>query len=164
MKERKFYIIAHNIRSLLNVGSIFRTADAFGADKIYLTGYTPTPELVKHRLKISKVALGAEDYVKWQSEKSAVRLIKKLKSKNVKIIGLENNISLSTIINSKQAKTFIKASKQGIALVLGEERKGINKNVLKLCDIIIEIPMKGKKESLNVSVAFGIVAYEITRK
>src|SRR5579872_2992275 len=92
--KKEFYVIAHNIRSLLNVGSIFRTADAFGVTKIFLTGYTGTPANFVHKNKISKVALGAENFVPWEYNKSAVRMVKVLRSKypNIAIIGLENNV------------------------------------------------------------------------
>ncbi len=161
--KNRFYVIAHNIRSLFNVGSIFRTADAFGVSKIYLTGYTPTPKLAKHRLKINKVALGAEEFVGWEYKSSAIKLIRDLRLEGIKIIGLENNIKGSISVSSRRAQTLIEVLKYGMALILGEERKGINKKILQLCDKIVEIPIKGKKESLNVSVAFGIAAYEMSK-
>jgi 23S rRNA (guanosine2251-2'-O)-methyltransferase len=149
-----FYVIAHNIRSLQNVGSIFRTADAFGVTKIYLTGYTGRPDNVVHSAKIAKVALGAEHFVPWEHAASATKIMKQLKAQKVKILALENNTK------TKNIRTF--TTNHSIALLLGEERGGIKKNLLKLCDSIIEIPMKGKKESLNVSVAFGIAAFQLT--
>lgn len=155
MKSRKkdFFVIAHNIRSLYNVGSVFRTADAFGISKIYLTGYTGTPEQVKYRQKIAKSALGAESFVPWEYHKSAAKLIRRLHSLGVRVVGLENNV---------KAKKLSRAGfKAPVALVLGEETKGIPKPILKLCDEIVEIPMAGEKESLNVAVAFGIAAYKI---
>jgi len=159
--KKEFYVIAHNIRSLLNVGSFFRTADAFGITKIYLTGYTGTPQSVVHQNKITKTALGAEKFVPWEYNKSAARVIKKLRSdhKGIIIVGLENNLPKGV-----KAKTFAQLKKnKPLALVLGEEVSGIGKPLLKLCDAFIEIPMKGKKESLNVSVAFGIAAYELSK-
>lgn len=157
-KHKEFFVIAHNIRSLYNVGSIFRTADAFAADKIYLTGYTGTPENINHKKKIGKVALGAESFLKWEYAKSPTALIKSLKSTHPKlqVIGLENNVKAKSIYRFQP--------KFPLALILGEETKGISKNLLKLCNQIIEIPMYGKKESLNVSVAFGIAAFVITEK
>lgn len=148
-----FYVIAHNIRSLFNVGSIFRTADAFKVTKIFLTGYTGTPLNPIHERKIAKVALGAEKWVPWEYQKSVSKLIKNLQEQKVKVIALENGVKAK---NLRQFKT-----KASVALLLGEEVKGINKGLLKLCDEVVEIPMHGKKESLNVSVAFGIAAYEI---
>jgi tRNA G18 (ribose-2'-O)-methylase SpoU len=152
--QNEFFVIAHNIRSLYNVGSIFRTADAFGVKKIYLTGYTGTPANPAHAKKIGKVALGAEKWLEWEYYRSAAILIKRLKSEGIKIVGLENNV------HSQSIKKF--HPKFPLALVLGEEVKGIPKPLLKLCDSVVEIPMVGKKESLNVSVAFGIAAFKLT--
>lgn len=145
------YVIANNIRSLFNVGSIFRTADAFGLSKVYLTGYTGRPDHMNDGLKIGKVALGAEQWVPWEYHASATRLIKKLKSQGVQVVALENNVAAVPVRRFKPKKPC--------ALVLGEEVKGIPKPILKLCDATVEIPMVGKKESLNVSVAFGIAAF-----
>lgn len=151
LPPNEFYIIAHNIRSLHNVGSVFRTADAFGVSKIYLTGYTGTPP----DSKIAKVALGAENFVPWEKHHSAVRLIKKLKASGVRIAVLENNVKYETQSLSKFKPVF------PMALLLGEETKGNTKTLLELADDILEIPMQGKKESLNVSVAGGIAMYAI---
>lgn len=156
MKQKQFFVIVHNIRSLYNVGSIFRTADASGVSKIYLTGYTGTPSSPIHKNKINKSALGAENFVPWEYHKSAARLIKNLKAQGVKIIGLENNTKASSLNKFKP--------KFPLALVLGEEVGGVDKKILSMCDKVVEIPMKGKKESLNVSVAFGVAAYQIMQK
>lgn len=153
--EKQVYVIAHNIRSLLNVGSVFRTADAFGITKIYLTGYTGTPANPIHKNKIAKSALGAETWVPWEYEKSAVRLIKRLKLEKIQIVALENNVKSVNIQKFKP--------NYPIALLLGEEVRGISSTLLKLCDKVVEIPMQGKKESLNVSVAFGIAAYQLIK-
>ncbi len=154
---REFFVIAHNIRSLLNVGSIFRTADAFGITKIFLTGYTGTPQNPFHKIKINKVALGAEGWVPWEHSDSAQAVIRVLKRQKVAIVGLENNIAVGP-----KPKTLTKFKpKFPLALILGEETGGIDRALLKLCDELVEIPMLGKKESLNVSVAFGIAAYGI---
>src|SRR5437870_2433160 len=91
-RSADFFVIAHNIRSLYNVGSIFRTADAFGVAKIYLTGYTGTPAYYVHKDKIHKAALGAEEWVPWEYSKSPQAVIRILKKRKVKIIGLENNV------------------------------------------------------------------------
>ena len=156
VQNRELYVIAHNIRSLHNVGAIFRTADSFGVTKVFLTGYTGAP-VGKNADKISKVALGAEKFVPWEQSKSAVRLIKKLKSQGIRIAVLENNIKLKTI-NLANYK-----SKFPLALLLGEETKGITKALLALADDILEIPMKGQKESLNVSVACGVALFQISK-
>ncbi len=148
-----FFVIAHNIRSLYNVGSIFRIADAFGISKIYLTGYTGTPVNPIHKKKIGKVALGAEGWIPWEKVRSGSKLIKRLKQTGVTVVALENNVKAQKLTKFKVKKPF--------ALLLGEETKGVPKPLLKLCDKVVEIPMSGKKESLNVSVAFGIAAYAI---
>lgn len=157
VQNKELYVIAHNIRSLHNVGAIFRTADSFGVSKIYLTGYTGAP-IGKNADKISKVALGAEGFVPWGQAKSALRLIKKLKSQGVRIAVLENNVKRETISLSKYKPKF------PLALLLGEETKGSTKALLDLADDILEIPMYGKKESLNVSVACGVALFQITKK
>ncbi len=149
-KKEIFFVICHNIRSTYNVGSIFRTADAVGVSKIYLCGYTPSLP----NEKISKVALGAEKLIPYQTVKSTTWLIKKLKSEGVKIVALENNIEKG--INYSKFKPIFP-----IALILGNEVKGLPKNILNISDKIIYLPMKGGKESLNVSVAFGVAAYKI---
>jgi 23S rRNA (guanosine2251-2'-O)-methyltransferase len=145
-------VICHNIRSAHNVGSIFRTADGAGVAKIYLSGYTPAPP---HR-GISKTALGAEDAVSWRKTASLSRLIEALKRDEFEIVALEQSSRgrIYTDYNSRKK----------IALILGNEFRGINDKILRKCDDVIEIPMRGKKESLNVSVAFGIVIYSITSK
>lgn len=152
--QKEFYVIAHNIRSLHNVGSIFRTADAFGIAKIYLTGFTGTPDYYVHKDKIGKVALGAEQWVPWEYSKSPHAVIRILKKQKVQIVGLENGVKAESLLKFKP--------KFPMALILGMEREGIAKPLLKLCNKIVEIPMHGKKESLNVSVAFGVAAYAIT--
>ncbi len=154
-KSKQLYIIAHNIRSLHNVGSIFRTADALGVSKVYLTGYTGRPP----DPKIAKVALGAENFVPWEYSKSAMRLIKKLQSSQPKlrIAALENNVSRKTTNLNKYKPRF------PLALIIGEETKGIPKSLLELANDIIEIPMRGQKESLNVSVALGIAIHQLLK-
>lgn len=154
-KQRDFFVIVHNIRSLYNVGSIFRTADAFGVSKIYLTGYTGTPANPHHKIKIGKVTLGAEEWLPWERSSSVFALIRKIKKDfpKIKIIGLEQSPKSISLTKFKP--------KFPLALILGEEREGIANPLLKLCDEILEISMTGKKESLNVSVAFGIAAYAI---
>lgn len=155
--NKSFFVIAHNIRSLYNVGSIFRTADACGVSKLFLTGFTGTPL----QPKLAKVSLGAENFVPWEYVKSPVRLIKRLRQEFPKLIvyGLENNLP------ARYAKkvTYLNKLKPKFpsVLVLGEETNGIPKSLLPFCDSFIEIPMQGQKESLNVSVAFGVAAYQI---
>lgn len=157
MKQVWFGVVAHNIRSLHNVGSIFRTADSLGVSKVFLTGYTGTPP----DPRLAKVALGAETFVSWEYSKSAIRLIKKLKAENPKLVvaGLENNLPGRKIqVLAKYRPKF------PMVLIVGEETKGIPKKLLEMCDDLVEIPMRGRKESLNVSVAFGIAAHQLLAK
>lgn len=147
-----FFVLAHNIRSLHNVGAIFRTSDVFAVSKLFLSGYTGHPP----DPRLAKVALGAEVTVPWEYNKSAVRLIKKLKIAypTLSVVGLENNVPSTTLLQNFKARG-------PVLLVLGEEVKGLPKNVRTLCNMFVEIPQFGTKESLNVSVAFGIAAYAI---
>jgi len=151
-------VILYNIRSLHNVGSIFRTADAAGIEKIYLCGITPGPIDVfgRPRQQLTKVSLGAEKYVKWEKIKSATRIIDKLKKDNYKIFAIEQN-KKSILYSNIRRSSNLRVGR--LALVLGNEIKGLPTSILKRADKILEIPMKGKKESLNVAVAFGIVVY-----
>ncbi len=151
MKHKEIYLILINIRSRKNVGSIFRTADAAGVSKIYLCGITPTPP---HE-KISKTALGAETYVPWESYKQTWRLLAKLKAQNVKVMALEQTKESEDVFQFKP--------KFPVALVLGNEVKGLSQQILKYCDKKISIPMYGRKESLNVSVAAGITLFQIIK-
>ncbi len=150
-----FSLLLHNIRSTHNVGAIFRTADAIGVSKIYISGYTPAPidRFGRKRQDITKASLGAESSVHWESVTDIISLIKKLKKEKVKIIGLEQD---KRSINYKKAKI----EKENL-IIVGNEVDGIEKGMLDLCDEILEIPMKGKKESLNVSVATGILLYSL---
>lgn len=150
MKEG-FYVIADNIRSLENVGSIFRTADALGVNKIFLCGISGKPP----NEKISKTALGAEKSIPFEHRWQTWRLVDKLKNKKINIIALEQD---------KKAITYTRfRPKFPLALIIGNEVKGISKKILNKSDKIIFLPMHGKKESLNVSVAFGVAGYEINK-
>jgi len=145
--KKEIYVILHNIRSAFNVGSIFRTADAVGADKIFLTGYTPTPD----NKEITKTALGAENFVKWEKYKNISYLLKKLKKGKYYLVAIEQ---------AENSIPFYKFKpKFPLVLILGNEVRGLDKRILKKVDKIVEIPMFGRKESLNVAVAFGIIAY-----
>lgn len=148
--KKEFYVICQNIRSLFNVGSIFRTADAFGVDRIYLTGITGRPP----RKEISKVALGAENYIPWEYHRQPARLIKILRKQGIRIVALEQ-VKGKSISLSKWKPKF------PVALILGYEPKGLPKSLIKLSDDVVEIPMFGEKESLNVGVAFGVAANHI---
>lgn len=149
-------VILDNIRSINNVGSIFRTADAAGIEKIYLGGITPDPLDVfgRPRPQFVKVSLGAEKTVAWEKVKSTMRLINQLKKDGYKIWAVEQGKKSISYYKLK-----LKSKKQKIALILGNEVRGIQPAILKKCDKILEIPMRGKKESLNVAVSFGIAAF-----
>lgn len=157
MKEK--ILILDDIRSTQNVGAIFRTADAVGIDKIYLTGYTPAPidRFGKKRGDIAKSALGAEETMNWEQKRSNSLLLKKLKKEGFCIIAIEQD---KNSVDYKKVPKMIKENNK-IAFIVGTEVTGIPKNILKLCDIVAEVPMKGKKESLNVSVATGIALFRI---
>lgn len=149
--------VLHNVRSLHNVGSIFRTADAVGMEKIYLGGYTPAPEdeFGLPRGPLAKTALGAEKNVPWEKVSLTPRLLRHLKAEGKKIYAVEQS-KRSVVYNSLKLSA---AEREKAVLVVGNEVRGLSPAILKLADKILEIPMFGKKESLNVSVAFGIVAY-----
>ena len=168
MASNKITMIAilHNIRSLHNVGSMFRTADGAGVEKIYLTGITPAPvdEFGHSRPQLTKVSLGAEKFVPWdntaRSPKAINKLFEKLKKDGYKIFALEINkksVPYHKITTSSQDQGSCEDNK--LALVVGNEVRGLSPSILKKCDRILEIPMRGKKESLNVAVAFGIAVY-----
>lgn len=148
------YLILNDIRSVHNVASIFRTADAAGVSKIYLTGYTPAPldRFGRARRDFAKVSLGAENFVSWEAARSASRFLKRLKKEGVRLAAIEQDT---------RAVSYKKISARGkpLALLFGNEVRGLPKHLLSLCDAIAEIPMRGKKESLNVSVAVGIALF-----
>ena len=160
--KKKFYLILHNIRSAHNVGAIFRTADGAGVDHIYFTGYTPTPPdgtevyVTKPQRGIIKTSLGAIDYVSWDRYEKIEDLVTKLKKEDVEIVALEQGV---VSVDYKKVE-----SDKSIALVLGNEPVGIDEQTLSLCDTMIDIPMRGDKKSLNVSVAAGIAMYELIDK
>ena len=148
---KDFYVICDNIRSLENIGSIFRTSDALGVSKIFLCGISGKPP---HH-KISKTALGAEKTVPFEYHKQTGRLIDKLKKDKINIISLEQDEKAVLYTELKP--------KFPLALIIGNEVKGVAKKVLEKSDKIIFLPMRGQKESLNVSVSFGIAGYEINK-
>ena len=154
-KNQQNILILEDIRSVQNVGSIFRTAETAQISKIYLTGHTPTPldRFGKRRKDLAKIALGAEELVPWEFKKRLIPLLSKLKKAGYLIIAIEQDK------NSVDYKK-IKIGKKNV-FILGTEVSGISKKVLQKCDLIAEIPMKGKKESLNVSVAFGVAIFRI---
>lgn len=152
---RKLYLIIHDVRSAHNVGSLFRTADGMGVAKVYLTGYTGAPidRFGRKDSKISKVSLGAEDSVLWE-KREIKELIEDLRGSGVEVVALEQAPNAIPLNDYRP--------KSDIALIVGNEVEGIAADILALCDSVIEIPMRGSKESLNVSVAAGIALYHIT--
>jgi 23S rRNA (guanosine2251-2'-O)-methyltransferase len=156
MKNHKQNIlILPDIRSVENVGAMFRTADAAGINKIYLVGTSPCPldRFGRKRSDMAKSALGAEEFVPWEYKKTLIPLLTKLKKEGFQIVAIEQD---KRSVDYKKVKLTAKN-----AFVVGTEVSGIPKNILSKCDIIAEIPMKGKKESLNVSVALGIVLFAL---
>jgi tRNA G18 (ribose-2'-O)-methylase SpoU len=150
-----------------NVGSIFRTADAAGCEKIYICGITSAPldKFGRKRQPIAKVSLNAEDYIPWEYTKSTTRLIDKLKKDGYTILAIEQSKeSIPYFKFSLQSRRGQTSAKSKIALVLGNEIKGLPSSVLKRANKILEIPMLGKKESLNVAVAFGIAVFYLLNK
>lgn len=148
-------VILDNLRSAYNVGAIFRTADALKVNKIYLVGITPDPE---NNPKVKKVALKAEDYVRWEKVKYLKPLLKKLKKEEYFLVGLEQT---KRSLNIFKVNLLKKIKGKKLALLLGKEIQGLSSKILKELDLILEIPMYGKKESLNVAVAFGVALYQI---
>ncbi|MDP3725343.1 MAG: RNA methyltransferase [Nanoarchaeota archaeon] len=158
--------VLHNIRSVYNVGSIFRTADAAGIEKVYLCGVTPTPidRFGRERRDFHKTALGAEKIVPWEYAPSTLPLLRRLKKEGYGIVAVEQDSRAVSIWKlGFQRKPSFQAP-QKVVLVFGDEVQGLSAAILKRADRILEIPMFGKKESLNVSVAFGIVAYQLLRE
>lgn len=148
-------LILHDIRSSENVGAMFRTADAAGISKIYLTGYTPDPvdRFGRDRKDIAKSALGAEKMIAWEHVESVEILLKKLREEDFFIIAIEQDET------SQDYKKIMLSGKT--VFIMGNEVQGIPKEILTMCDAIAEIPMKGKKESLNVSVALGVALFRM---
>ncbi|MEI7998821.1 MAG: RNA methyltransferase [Candidatus Omnitrophota bacterium] len=144
-----FCVVLNNIRSLHNVGSIFRTADGAGIEKIWLCGITGYPP----QGGIAKTALGAEDHVPWEYREDGLKLLKELKAQGYQIVLLEQ------MQDSVAYDKFI--PKASLCLVIGNEISGVSDEWLKICDAAVEIDMAGIKNSLNVSVAFGVMAYQI---
>ncbi len=147
------YLVLENIRSAYNVGAIFRTADGAGVDKIFLVGYTPTPvdRFGRTQAEINKTSLGASETVPWEYSDEIESVIEKIKDEKFNLVPVEitdQSISLPKYTVPER-----------VAYVLGNEVEGVSEAALKAADTIVEIPMRGRKESLNVSVAAGIVMY-----
>lgn len=147
-------VILDDIRSLHNIGSVFRTSDAFLLEKIYLCGITATPP----NKEIHKTALGATDTVTWEYAKDVLEVIQKLKDENVKIFSVEQTEN-SIMLNDFQVET-----NERYALIFGNEVKGVSQEAINLSDGVIEIPQLGSKHSLNISVSAGIVIWDLFQK
>ena len=149
-------IILDDVRSLYNVGSVFRTSDAFRVERIILCGITATPE--NCLVEIHKTALGAEESVEWTYSKDCVSVVKELNKKGYLTIAVEqveDSIKLDNLVVDKTRR---------YALVLGNEVKGVNQDVIDICNCSVEIPQYGTKHSLNVSVSAGLVIWEFARQ
>ncbi|MBS1957442.1 MAG: hypothetical protein JST89_24865 [Cyanobacteria bacterium SZAS-4] len=149
--ESVLSVLVEDVRSLWNVGSIFRSADGAGFGQLHLSGITGCPP----RKEIAKVSLGAEDHLSWKYYLSAVDIIPQLKAAGVMIVGLERNaesVDLKRILDQGQLR-------KPLCLVVGNEVTGLSVESLQLCDVVAHLPMRGYKESLNVAVAFGIASY-----
>ena len=153
-KKTPIIIILDNIRSLNNIGSVFRTSDAFLVEKIYLCGITATPP---HK-DIHKTALGSTDTVAWEYVENTMDLVNKLKTEHVKICAIEQ-AEKATMLNRFEVE-----SNQKYALIFGNEVKGVTQDIVSSSDAVIEIPQFGTKHSLNISVSCGIVVWDLFSK
>jgi len=151
-------LILEDIRSSHNVGAMFRTADAVGISKIYLTGYTPAPidRFGRERADLAKSALGAQNSVPWEQVSTVIPLLTQLQKEGYTIVALEQDV------RSVDYKTIVPHG--NIAVVVGNEIEGVSAEVVSLADVVAEIPMRGEKESLNVSVAAGVVLFRLFDK
>lgn len=153
-KKTPITVVLDDIRSLHNIGSFFRTGDAFLIEKIYLCGITATPP----NKEIHKTALGATETVEWEYVKDVMDVVNRLKSEHIKVISIEQ------VEGSVMLHNFEVEENQSYALIFGNEVKGVNQNVINASDTVIEIPQLGTKHSLNVSVSGGIVIWDIFQK
>ncbi len=153
--KKEIYILLHDIRSVYNVGAIFRTADAIGVSKIFLSGFTPAPldRFGNPRKDFAKSALGSEKTVAWEYAESPAKLISSLKKAGAEVLAIEQS---KDSLDYKKARTGPKT-----LVILGNEVSGISKAIIAKADQILEIPMRGMKESLNVSVSAGIVLFRL---
>ncbi len=151
MEKKPIVVVLDNVRSQHNIGSAFRTSDAFLVEKVVLCGICATPPTPE----IHKSALGAEFSVEWSYKEDSVEAVKELKAQGYTIVGVEQTEN-STFLNNFQLK-----SEQKYAFVFGNEVKGVRQQVIDLCDMCLEIPQWGTKHSLNISVAVGVVLWSV---
>jgi 23S rRNA (guanosine2251-2'-O)-methyltransferase len=147
-------VVLDNIRSLNNIGSVFRTSDAFLIEKIYLCGICATPP----NKDIHKTALGATESVAWEYVEDTLTLVEKLKAENIKVLAIEQ------AENSTKLNTFYPKKNEKYAIVMGNEVKGVQQEVVNAADLCIEIPQLGTKHSLNISVTTGVVLWDLFQK
>lgn len=150
--QREIVVVLDNIRSMYNTGSIFRTADGFGIKKLFLCGITPTP----NQKKLHKTSLGSESNLLWEYQNNCVILCQRLLKEGYQLLCLENSDSASVILDFS-----ISSNDRKIAVIVGNEKSGVDPGVLKICNQVISIPMAGIKESFNVTVALGIMLYHL---
>jgi tRNA G18 (ribose-2'-O)-methylase SpoU len=151
-RDFPFIGILHNLRSVFNVGSIFRTAECLGWEKLYLCEHTPTPE----QLQVQQASMGTHEVVAWEAKSDTIELLMELKQQGYHLYALET----STEAISLKAVEI----KHPAAIIVGNEALGLTEDILAYCDEIIEIPVYGWKNSLNVSVAFAVCGYECNRQ
>lgn len=153
-KKNPLVVVLDNVRSMYNVGSVFRTADAFRIEAIYLCGITSCPP----HPEIHKTALGAEDAVDWYYHKEALETVKMLQQQGYEVLAIEQ------VEGSTMLQDFVAETDKKYAVVFGNEVKGVNQEVVDCCDGCLEIPQFGTKHSLNVSTTAGIVMWEMMKK
>lgn len=153
-KKTPIIVVLDNIRSLSNIGAVFRTSDAFLIEKIYLCGITATPP----NKEIHKTALGATESVAWEYVEDTLTLVEKLKVESVKVLAVEQ-VKGSTFLQN-----FTPTPNQKYAVVMGNEVKGVQQNVVTAADLCLEIPQQGTKHSLNISVSCGVVLWHLFQK
>ncbi len=152
VKKLPVYVILNSIRSAYNVGSIFRTSDGAMVEKLYICGYTPHPP----QKDVLKTALGAQESVNWECIEDPAKIVNYLKKKGVKIYALEQT-------DSSIPHYYLTKQDFPLCLILGNEITGVSQELIDLCDVSIEIPQFGIKQSLNVSVAYGIAIFELRK-
>ncbi len=159
MKKFPCYVILDSVRSCYNVGAIFRTADAVGVQKIFLTGFTPTPidRFGREVEKIAKTALGAHNGIVWEYSEYIEDVVTQLQHDDVQVLALEQTQKAHSLYDYEVPEAEI-------ALVVGNENVGVSKQILNSVHMCVELPMYGKKESLNVSVSTGVALYELRRQ
>ncbi len=152
--QRRVEVLLDNIRSIYNVGAIFRTSDGVGVQALHLCGITATPE----HPKLAKTALGADEFIPWQHYRNSLTAVRTLKEKGYAIWGLENTVGSRNLLQDSE---LIARLDRPLLLIVGNEVTGIDPGLLDLCDETVALPMLGRKKSLNVTIAFGAAVYQI---